>query len=658
MATAFAEDSSPAAGDGTPRPADDFSPDSVVVRFAGDSGDGMQLTGGQFTLSTALSGNDLATFPDFPAEIRAPQGTLFGVSAFQINFGSTDIETAGDAPDVLVAMNPAALATNVDALKPGGLIIADSGEFTRRNLDKAKYAASPLDDGSLAKWQVLAFDIGALTLESVKPFGLGNKEALRCKNMWTLGLALWMFDRDRAPLIAWLKAKFAKQPVLADANVAALNAGHAYGETAELSGPLKQYHIAPVDSAPGLYRTVTGAEAISLGLVAGAHLAGLPRFFGGYPITPASAILHHLVRLKEFGITTFQAEDEIAAICAAIGASYAGQLGVTSSSGPGIALKGEAMGLAIMTELPLVIVNSQRGGPSTGLPTKTEQSDLYQAIYGRNGDAPLPVVAARSPADAFECAIEACRIATQFMTPVMLLTDGYIANAAEPWKVPDVATFTPFPVTFLEEKNGADGELLPFARDAKLARPWIRPGTPGLMHRIGGIEKDPGTGNIDYSPSAHQTMTDLRKAKVDGVAKSTPPQEVCLGETSGKLAVVGWGSTFGPIHQAVRRMRRRGFDVSHIHVRHVWPLPQNLGALLKSYDNILVPEMNTGQFKTVLRDQFLVDAKPLTKTSGQPFTIAEMEAAIATFFDTIPGNEGGEVDADATQLPSIKAVNP
>ncbi|MDP3676955.1 MAG: 2-oxoacid:acceptor oxidoreductase subunit alpha [Novosphingobium sp.] len=654
MATAFADD--PAARQA--RPADDSSPEAVVVRFAGDSGDGMQLTGGQFTLSTALAGNDLATFPDFPAEIRAPQGTLFGVSAFQINFGSTDIETAGDAPDVLVAMNPAALATNVDALKPGGLIIADSGEFTRRNLDKAKYAASPLDDGSLAKWQVMAFDIGALTLESVKPFGLGNKEALRCKNMWTLGLALWMFDRDRAPLIAWLKAKFAKNPVLADANVAALNAGHAYGETAELAGPLKQYHIAPVDSAPGLYRTVTGAEAVSLGLVAGAQLAGLPMFFGGYPITPASAILHHLVRLKEYGITTFQAEDEIAAICAAIGASYAGQLGVTSSSGPGIALKGEAMGLAIMTELPLVIVNSQRGGPSTGLPTKTEQSDLYQAIYGRNGDAPLPVVAARSPADAFECAIEACRIATQFMTPVMLLTDGYIANAAEPWKVPDVSTFKPFPVCFLEEKNGGDGELLPFARDEKLARPWIKPGTPGLMHRIGGIEKNPGTGNIDYSPTAHQTMTDLRKAKIDGVARSTPPQEVTLGETSGKLAVVGWGSTFGPIHQAVRRMRRKGFDVSHIHVRHIWPLPENLGALLKSYENILVPEMNTGQFKTVLRDQFLVDAKPLTKTSGQPFTIAEIEAAIGAFFDRIPGNEGGEVDADTTQLPSIKAVNP
>jgi 2-oxoglutarate ferredoxin oxidoreductase subunit alpha len=625
MATVLESDPEGHTGGSDPAP----TPEAVVVRFAGDSGDGMQLTGGQFTLSTALAGNDLATFPDFPAEIRAPQGTLFGVSAFQINFGSTEIDTAGDAPDVLVAMNPAALKTNVGALKAGGLIIADTGEFNARNLEKAKYAVSPFEDGSLEKWQVLAFDISALTLEAVKPFGLGKKEALRCKNMWTLGLALWMFDRDRQPLVDWLRAKFAKAPVLADANIAALNAGHAYGETAELSGPLKQYHLAPVESEPGLYRTVTGAEAISYGLVAGAQLAGLELFFGGYPITPASAILHNLARLKEFGVTTFQAEDEIAAIAAAIGASYGGHLGVTSSSGPGIALKGEAMGLAIMTELPLVIVNSQRGGPSTGLPTKTEQSDLYQAVYGRNGDAPMPVIAARSPSDAFECAIEACRIAVQYMTPVMLLTDGYIANAAEPWKVPDPNGFTPFPVTFLEEPNGPEGAVLPYARDDKGARPWIKPGTPGLMHRIGGIEKNPGTGNIDYSPASHQTMTDARRAKVDGVARSIPAQDVTLGEAGGKLAVVGWGSTYGPIHQAVRRARRKGLDVSQIHVRHIWPLPENLGELLKSYDQVLVPEMNTGQFKTVLRDQFLVDAKPFNKTSGQPFTIAEIEAAIA-----------------------------
>jgi len=600
------------------------TPDAVVVRFAGDSGDGMQLTGGQFTLSTALAGNDLATFPDFPAEIRAPQGTLFGVSAFQINFGSREISTAGDAPDVLVAMNPAGLKVNLDALKPGGLIIIDTGEFTKRNLDKAKYDVNPLEDDSLAKWDVLAFDISALTIEAVKPFGLGNKDALRSKNMWTLGLALWMFDRDRAPIEEWLKNKFKSKPEIADANIAALNAGHAYGETAELAGPIKQMNIAAIESEPGLYRTITGAEAVSLGLVAGAQLAELPMFFGGYPITPASAILHHLARLKEFGVTTFQAEDEIAAICSAIGASYAGQLGVTSSSGPGIALKGEAMGLAIMTELPLVIVNSQRGGPSTGLPTKTEQSDLYQAIYGRNGDAPLPVVSCSSPGDAFETAIEAVRIATTYMTPVMLLTDGYIANAAEPWKVPDPDTFEPFPAKFLEEKNGE--ELLPYKRDAKGARPWIKPGTPDLMHRIGGIEKAVDTGHIDYAPDNHQAMTDARVNKVLGV--EVPDQEIAAGEAGGKLAVVGWGSTYGPIRRAVDNARKKGLDVSHIHVRHIWPLPANLGELLKSYDKVLVPEMNTGQFKTVLRDQFLVDAQPLTKTSGQPFTITELDTAI------------------------------
>lgn len=633
------------------------SPEAVVVRFAGDSGDGMQLTGGQFTLSTALAGNDLATFPDFPAEIRAPQGTLFGVSAFQINFGSREISTAGDAPDVLVAMNPAALKVNVQSLKPGGLIIADSGEFSKRNLEKAKYESNPLEDGSLAKWQLLSFDISALTLEAVKPFGLGNKEALRSKNMWTLGLALWMFDRDRQPLIDWLNQKFAGKRDIADANIAALNAGHAYGETAEISGPLKQLSVSAAPAEPGLYRTVTGAEAISLGLVAGAQLAELPMFFGGYPITPASAILHHLSKLKHFDVTTFQAEDEIAAICSAIGASYAGSLGVTSSSGPGIALKGEAIGLAIMTELPLVIVNSQRGGPSTGLPTKTEQSDLYQAVYGRNGDAPMPVIAARSPEDAFDCAIEAVRIATQYMTPVMLLTDGYIANAAEPWKVPDMNIYEPFPATFLAEKNDGD-TLLPFKRDAKGARPWIKPGTPGLMHRIGGIEKAVDTGHIDYSPANHQAMTDARKDKVDGVANSIPAQEVSSGNSSGTLAVVGWGSTFGPIRRAVDLSRRKGLDVSHIHVRHIWPMPSNLGELLSGFDNILVPEMNAGQFKTLLRDQFLVDAIPLTKTSGQPFAISEIENAISEFFDLSHDEEGGEVFPNKKQLPSIKAVNP
>ena len=601
--------------------------ESVVVRFAGDSGDGMQLTGGQFTLSTALAGNDLATFPDFPAEIRAPQGTLFGVSAFQINFGSAQIETAGDQPDVLVAMNPAALKVNVDQLKAGGLIIADEGEFNERNLAKAKYDSNPLEDDSLAKWQLLKLNISQLTLDAVKPFGLGNKEALRCKNMWTLGLALWMFDRDRQPLVDWLNAKFAKKPELAEANIAALDAGHAYGETAELGAlGIAQVQVPAAPVEPGLYRTVTGADSISLGLVAGAQLASLPLFFGGYPITPASAILHTLSRYKEYGVTTFQAEDEIAAVASAIGGSYAGSLGVTCSSGPGIALKTEAIGLAIMTELPLVIVNAQRGGPSTGLPTKTEQSDLYQAVYGRNGDAPLPVIAARSAADCFDCAIEAVRIATQYMTPVMLLTDGYLQNAAEPWKVPDMSSYEPFPVSFHTDVPAEGEKFLPYGRDNKLARPWVKPGTPGLMHRIGGIEKQQGTGNIDYAPANHQAMTDTRRQKVAGI--TVPDQTVEAGKAGGKLAVVGWGSTYGPITQAVRRAVAKGMDVAHIHIRHIWPLPANLGDLLKSYDAVLVPEMNTGQLKTLLRDQYLIDAKPLNKVSGQPFRIAEIEAAI------------------------------
>ncbi len=604
-------------------------PEAVVVRFAGDSGDGMQLTGGQFTLSTALAGNDLATFPDFPAEIRAPQGTTFGVSAFQINFGSAAIETAGDQPDVLVAMNPAALKVNVDQLREGGLIIVDEGEFTARNLSKAGYDSNPLEDGSLNKWQVIHFNISQLTLDAVKPYGLGNKEALRCKNMWTLGLALWMFDRDRQPIIDWLKAKFAKAPELAEANIAALNAGHAYGETVEMGAPgIVQRDIGPAPAEPGLYRTVTGAELLALGLVAGCQLAGVNMFFGSYPITPASPLLHHLARLKEYGITTFQAEDEIAAICAAIGASYAGQLGITSSSGPGVALKTEALGLAVMTELPLVVVNSQRGGPSTGLPTKTEQSDLYQAVYGRNADSPLVVLAARSPADAFDCAIEACRITTRYMVPVVLLTDGYIANAAEPWRVPDMSAYEPFPVSYFDEAPGEGESVMPYARNGDFARPWIRPGTAGLEHRIGGIEKQPGTGNIDYSPSAHEEMTLERANKVLKVAESLPDQEVCLGDDSGQLAVVGWGSTFGPIHQAVRRARNRGLNVSHIQIRHIWPLPRNLGELLRGFDKILVPEMNMGQLKTLLRDQYLVDAKPLSKVAGQPFRIAEIEAAV------------------------------
>ncbi|HZD25301.1 MAG TPA: 2-oxoacid:acceptor oxidoreductase subunit alpha, partial [Alphaproteobacteria bacterium] len=456
--------------------------ESVVVRFAGDSGDGMQLTGSQFTMATALAGNDLATFPDFPAEIRAPAGTTFGVSAFQINFGARKIATAGDAPDVLVAMNPAALKVNLTDVKPGGLVIADTGAFSDRNLKKAGFETNPLEDGTLDGFQVFAIDMSKLTVEAVKPFELGNKEALRCKNMWTLGLVYWLYDRDRQPSIDWLKKKFAKRADIADANVAALNAGHAFGETAELPSGLHAFRVRPAEIAPGLYRTVTGGEALAWGLVAGTQLARLPMVFASYPITPASSLLHVLAGLKQFDVTTFQAEDEIAAACAAIGAAYAGSLGITSSSGPGIALKTEAIGLAIATELPLVIVNSQRAGPSTGMPTKTEQSDLYQSVYGRNADSPLVVLASRSPSDCFEVAIEAVRLATKYMTPVILLTDGYIANAAEPWLIPDFDAIAPFPVSFRTDPEG----FQPFSRDPEtLARPWAKPGTPGLQHRIG-----------------------------------------------------------------------------------------------------------------------------------------------------------------------------
>jgi 2-oxoglutarate ferredoxin oxidoreductase subunit alpha len=602
--------------------------EATVVRFAGDSGDGMQLTGNQFTLSTALAGNALATFPDYPAEIRAPQGSTFGVSAFQINFGSTSIETAGDEPDVLIAMNPAALKVNLADLRPGALIVADAGAFNERNLRKAGYESNPLEDSSLAPFEVVALDIARLTLEAVKPHGLSTSDALRCKNMWALGLALWMFDRDREPVVAWIQEKFGKKnETLASANIAALNAGHSYGETAEIGRMLNQIQIAPAKMEPGLYKTITGAEATALGLVAGSQLCSLPMFLGSYPITPASGILHFLSHLKEYDVTTFQAEDEIAAVCSAIGASYAGKLGVTSTSGPGMALKTEGIGLAIISELPLVIVNVQRGGPSTGLPTKTEQSDLYQAVYGRNGDAPLPVIAARSPSDCFEAAIEAVRLAVTFMTPVVLLTDGYMTNAAEPWKLPDLSALESFSATFYD-KVPAEGRVNPYSRDETLKRIWIKPGTPGLTHRIGGIERNYNSGEISYDPANHQRMTDTRKAKIDGIADFIPEQEVTLGTAGGKLAIVGWGSTFGAIHQGVQRARARGADVSHIHIRHLWPLPRNLGALLKSYEKILVPEMNTGQLKTVLRDQYLVDAKSLNKVSGQPFRIAEIEAAI------------------------------
>ena len=602
------------------------SVDSVVIRFAGDSGDGMQLTGTQFTQSTALMGNDLATFPDFPAEIRAPVGTTYGVSAFQINFASYDIMTPGDAPDVLVAMNPAALKVHLRDVPKGGTIVLNTDAFSDRNIAKAGFGANPLEDGTLDNYVTIEIDIQKMTLASVAGIDVTNKEAVRCKNMWALGLMCWMYDRDRQPTIDWIEQRFGKRaPEIAKANIAALNAGHAYGETAELPSGIPAYIVPKADVQPGIYRAVTGTEAVAWGLVTGAHKAGVPLFFGSYPITPASALLHALSNLKQYGVTTFQAEDEIAAVCSAIGASFAGSIGVTSSSGPGVALKTEGITLAFAAELPLVIVNSQRGGPSTGLPTKTEQSDLYQAVYGRNADSPLPVVASCTAGDCFFAAIEAVRLAVTYMTPVILLTDGYLANAAEPWEIPDVDDVSDFKIDFAATSE----DFHPFLRDEKtLARNWAVPGTPGLMHRIGGIEKSYETGHISYDPENHHRMTKVRAAKVDGIANDIPLQEVAAGPSSGKLAVVGWGSTFGAINQAVERSLAAGLDVAHIHIRHIWPLPRNLGELLAGYDRILVPEMNNGQLITVLRDRFLVPAEGLNQISGLPFKVSDLEAAI------------------------------
>jgi 2-oxoglutarate ferredoxin oxidoreductase subunit alpha len=597
----------------------------VVVRFAGDSGDGMQLTGSNFTEATALYGNDLSTFPDFPAEIRAPVGATFGVSAFQIYFGSEDVTTAGDALDVLVAMNPAALTTNIHNLVKGGLLIVDRGAFSAKNLAKAKYERSPLDDGSLDDYRVLDIDISAQVLAAVEPYNLGHKAALRCKNMWTLGLVMWLFDRDRNPTIASLGAKFASKPDIAEANIAALNAGHAYGETAELPSGVHVYKVPKAKVAPGTYRNITGTTALAWGLIAASELADIELVFASYPITPASNLLHELAKRKQFRINTFQAEDEIAAVCAAMGASFAGALGVTSSAGPGIALKAEGIALAAAAELPLVVVNTQRGGPSTGLPTKTEQSDFNMALFGRHGDTPMPVIAAATPADCFEVAIEAVRLATRYMTPIMLLSDGYLANAAEPWQIPEVDSLPRFPVQHYSEAEG----FKPSLRDKDtLARVWAKPGTPGLEHRIGGIERSFETGDISYDPANHQLMTDLRRDKVQGISKDIPDQQVCLGEERATLAVVGWGSTYGAIHQAVKRARAEGLSVSHIHVRYLAPLPANLGELLSGFDKVLVPEMNTGQFVRHIRAEYLIDADGLNKVAGQPFKIGEILAAI------------------------------
>jgi 2-oxoglutarate ferredoxin oxidoreductase subunit alpha len=599
--------------------------DSVVIRFAGDSGDGMQLTGSQFADSTALMGNDLSTLPDFPAEIRAPAGTTFGVSGFQVHFAGHDIKTPGDAPDVLVAMNPAALRVNLRDLKVGGLLVCNSGAFTAGNLKKAGYDKNPLDDGSLDAYRLLKLDVSKLTLQAVEPYQLGTKESLRAKNMWTLGLMMWMFGRERESTVEWLRQKFAKHPHVADANVAALNAGHIYGETAEMPSGIGCYQVPKAKLAPGVYRNVTGNEATAWGLLAGGKLAGLELVLGSYPITPASTILHTLSNLRAYGVTTFQAEDEIAAICAAIGASYAGALGMTSTSGPGLALKAEALGLAVATELPLIVVDVQRGGPSTGLPTKTEQSDLMQALNGRNGDCPLAVIAACTPGDCFEMAIEAVRLATKYMTPVLLLTDGFLANSAEPWKIPDITTLKPFPVQYRRAPEG----FHPFVRDPQtLARAWAIPGTPGLEHRIGGIEKAYDSGNISYDPDNHHKMTKVRAAKIAGIADDIPLQKMEQGDDTGDLVVVGWGSTYGAIAQAVMGARRSGLKVSHLHIRYMNPMPRNLGDLLRGFKKVSVPEMNNGMLVKVLRAEYLVDAQGFNKISGQPFKIAEIEAEI------------------------------
>jgi 2-oxoglutarate/2-oxoacid ferredoxin oxidoreductase subunit alpha len=598
---------------------------SHVIRFAGDSGDGIQLQGQQFTVAAAMSSHDLATLPDFPAEIRAPAGTRYGVSAFQIQFGGDRITTPGDAPDVLIAFNPAALVVNLSHLSPQSLVLVDANAFTDQRLKRADLDSNPLEDGTMSQYQVVPIDISDLTVEAVKPFGLGTKDAGRCKNFWALGLVLWMFDQPRGPTQAWIKQKFASNEQIRDANLAALDAGHAYGENTEFSQILHQPDIpqAPLESVE--YRTITGAENLALGLVAAGELADTELMFCSYPITPASSLLHHLVGLEDAGVATYQAEDEIAAVCAAIGASYAGKLGVTSSSGPGVALKTEALGLAVATELPLVVVNSQRAGPSTGMPTKTEQSDLYQAVYGRNGDTPLPVVAARSPADCFATAIEAVTIALRHMTPVILLTDGYIANASELWPIPDMDTFS----AIATAKPDAQTNQAVFERDPQTyARLWAAPGDPRFIYRVGGIEKDVDTGNISYDADNHQAMTDIRSAKVASVAKFIPDQSIDQG-IAGGVGVVAWGSTYGTISRAVKECLDDGLQVAHIHLRHINPLPGNLGDLLDQFDTLLVPELNTGQLATLLRDKLNSKLVQFNKVTGQPLNVSEVKAAIA-----------------------------
>jgi len=606
--------------------------DRVVVRFAGDSGDGMQLTGDRFTSETAAFGNDLSTLPDFPAEIRAPAGTLAGVSGFQLHFSDHDIMTPGDAPNVLVAMNPAALKANVADLPKGADIIVNTDEFTPRNLVKVGYAANPLEDGSLAEYQVHPVALTSMTVEALAEFGLGKKEAERAKNMFALGLMSWLYNRPTEGTVTFLQRKFAKKPEIARANVAAFQAGWSFGETTESFSV--SYEVKPAPMPAGTYRNITGNVALSYGLIAGSRLTKLPLFLGAYPITPASDILHELSRHKRFGVRTFQAEDEIAGIGAALGASFGGALGVTTTSGPGVALKTETIGLAVSLELPLVICDIQRGGPSTGLPTKTEQADLLQAMFGRNGEAPVPIVAPRSPSDCFDAAIEAVRIATKYRTPVFLLSDGYLANGSEPWRLPEPSSLPDLTVEFATEPNH-DGEFWPYLRDAEtLARPWAIPGTPGLEHRIGGLEKAEGSGNISYDPANHDYMVRLRQAKVDGIARDIPPLEVDDPSGAARVLALGWGSTYGPIGAAVRRVRAAGGSVAQAHLRHLNPFPANTGEVLRRYDKVLVPEMNLGQLALLVRARYLVDAITYNKVRGLPFSAEELAGVIRDVIDS------------------------
>ena len=630
--------------------------DRVIIRFAGDSGDGMQLTGDRFTQESAVFGNDLVTLPNFPAEIRAPQGTLPGVSSFQVHFADHDILTAGDAPDVLVAMNPAALKANLGDLRKGAAIIVDTHDFTSRNLTKAGYETNPLDalgdaNDPLGAFAVHTVDLTGMTVEAVKEFGLSRKDAARAKNMFALGLLSWMYGRPTEPTVTFLEKRFAKVADIRDANIAAFKAGWNFGETTETF--VVQYEIKPAPMAAGTYRNITGNLALAYGLVAGGVQSGLPVFLGSYPITPASDILHELSKHKAFGVTTFQAEDEIAGVGAAIGASFAGSLAVTTTSGPGIALKSEAIGLAVMTELPLVVVDVQRGGPSTGLPTKTEQADLLQAMFGRNGEAPVPIVAPRSPGDCFDAALEACRIAVTYRTPVMLLSDGYLANGSEPWRIPDLADLPTIDPAFATPV--AEGETFqPYARDPEtLARPWAPPGAPGLEHRIGGLEKADITGNISYDPANHDFMVRTRQAKVDRIADSLPPLEVDDPDGAARVVALGWGSTYGPIGAGVRRVRKAGYHVAQVHLRHLNPFPKDLGGILARYDKVLIPEMNLGQLSMLIRAKYLVDAVGYNQVRGLPLKAAEVAEAIG---ELISQAEGIQVDVSTDATTSTTAT--